>query len=43
METTNYIPYKLLLKGYNNLNWIEKLQWNYFELLHRFKSEVENE
>ena len=33
----NYIPYELLLKGYTNLNWLEKLQWNYFELLHRLK------
>lgn len=35
MIDENYIPYELLLKGYENLNWIEKLCWNYYEIKHR--------
>lgn len=29
---TNYIPYRLLLKGYENLNWKEKLEWNIYSI-----------
>ena len=35
MIDTNYIPYELLLAGYENLNWIGKLRWNYHELKHK--------
>ena len=35
MIDENYIPYELLLKGYENLNWIDKLRWNYYEFKHR--------
>ena len=35
MIDTNYIPYRLLLIGYENLNWIDKLRWNYYEIKHK--------
>ena len=35
MIDENYIPYELLLKGDENLNWTEKLRWNYYEIKHR--------
>ena len=35
MIETNYIPYELLLAGYENLNWIDKLRWNYYEIKHK--------
>ena len=31
----NYIPYKLLLAGYENLNWIGKLHWHWCEIKHK--------
>ena len=35
MIDENYIPDELLLEGYENLNWIGKLRWNYYEIKHR--------
>ena len=35
MTDTNYIPNELLLTGYENLNWIDKLRWNYYEIKHQ--------
>ena len=35
MMETNYIPYELLLAGYENLSWIGKLRWNYYEIKHK--------
>jgi hypothetical protein len=34
-ETTNYIPYKLLLKGYEKCTFWEKIIWKFNELKHR--------
>lgn len=37
MIDENYISYELLLKGYENLNWIDKLRWNCYEIKHRIE------
>lgn len=34
-EETNYIPYKLLLKGYEKCTLWEKIIWKFCELKHR--------
>lgn len=31
MQSTNFIPYKLLLQGYKNLTLKEKLIWKFYE------------
>ena len=31
MQSTNFIPYKLLFQGYKNLTLKEKLIWKYYE------------
>ena len=35
MTDTNYIPFELLLAGYENLSWIGKLRWNYYKIKHK--------
>ena len=35
MTDTHYIPFELLLAGYENLSWIGKLRWNYYEIKHK--------
>lgn len=37
MTETNYIPYELLLKGYENCNLWEKIAWKFYQFEHDLK------
>lgn len=35
MADSNYIPFELLLAGYENLSLLGKLRWKYYKLKHK--------
>lgn len=38
MTDSNYMPFELLLAGYENLSLLGKLRWKYYKLKHKISA-----